>query len=221
MIRVISLGGSVIVQDKINSEFLKKFKDIIMKSKDKFVIVTGGGKTARVYINGLKDVNLAEKELSLIGIGITRLNAKFMSKFFKTTETIPKSLKEVKNVINKNKVVFCGGLRYEPDNTSDGTAAEIARDLKSELINITDVDGLYTKDPNKFKMAKFIPKINFEEFKKIANRVKYSAGQHFVLDQHAAEIIKDHKIKTVILGNDLNNFERFLRGKRFKGTLIN
>lgn len=221
MIRVISLGGSVIVQDKINSDFLKKFKNIVMKSKDKFVIVTGGGKTARVYINGLKAVNLPEKELSLIGIGITRLNAKFMSKFFRTTETIPKSLKEVRNVISKNKVVFCGGLRYEPDNTSDGTAAEIARDLKSELINITNVDGLYTNDPNKFKNAKFISEISFEDFKKITNKIKYSAGQHFVLDQHAAEIINDYKIKTVILGSNLNNFEKFLNGEKFKGTIIN
>jgi len=221
MIRVISLGGSVIVQDKVNSEFLKKFKSIIMKSKDKFVIVTGGGKTARTYINGLRDVNLPEKELSLIGIGITRLNAKFMSKFFRTTETIPKSLKEVRNVLNKNKIVFCGGLRYEPDNTSDGTAAEIAKDLKAELINITNVNGLYTKDPNKFRDAKFIPEISFEDFKSITDKIKYSAGQHFVLDQHAAEIINNHKIKTVILGDNLNNLKKFLKGEKFKGTLIN
>ncbi len=223
---VVSLGGSLIFQDKINYEFLKKFKDLINKYTKtyKFVIVVGGGKTARIYMDPLKKENLSNKEVCLTGIRVTRFNARFLHKFFKKSPAsmIPKSLKEVSSVLNKNKIVFCGALRYKPDNTSDGTAANIAAYLKSDFINLTNVDGLYDKDPNKNKNAKFISNISFEDFYRMANQMKYEPGQHFVLDQSASKIIKKHKIKTTILnGNNLKNIDNFLKGKKFTGTVIN
>jgi uridylate kinase len=48
----------------------------------------------------------------------------------------------------------------------------------------------------------------------------YSPGQHFILDQHAAKIIKKHKVKTVILGKNLQNLKSYLQGKKFIGTVI-
>jgi uridylate kinase len=85
---------------------------------------------------------------------------------------------------------------------------------------MTNVKGLYNKDPRKYKDAKFIKEISFDEFYKIANKLRYEAGQHFVLDQHAAKIIKENKIKTVIIGKDLKNFENYLKCKEFIGTII-
>ena len=48
---ILSLGGSIIVPDKIDSAFLKKFKRLILKHLPKynFVIFCGGGKIARNY----------------------------------------------------------------------------------------------------------------------------------------------------------------------------
>lgn len=211
---VISLGGSLIVPDKIDYNFINNFKDIILKFKNiKFVIVTGGGRVAREYINGLKKEGLNQKMQSLIGIAVTRLNARFMSNFFKNnaSSTIPNSLKEIKNLVSKNKIVFAGGLRYQEDNTSDGTAAAIANYLNCEFINMTNVKGLYTKDPKKYRDAKFIKNISFNDFYNMINKIKYEAGQHFVLDQNAAKIIKENKIKTAIIGRDLKNFENYLK----------
>lgn len=220
---VISLGGSLIVPDEIDYNFINNFKDIILKFKNiKFVIVTGGGRVAREYINGLKKEGLSQKMQSLIGIAVTRLNARFMSNFFKNnaSKVIPNSLKEIRNLLSKNKIVFAGGLRYQEDNTSDGTAAAIANYLNSEFINMTNVKGLYNKDPKKYKDARFIKEISFDDFYKMINKIKYEAGQHFVLDQHAAKIIKENKIRTVILGRGLENFEDYLKNKEFVGTII-
>ena len=52
---VISLGGSLIVPEKVDVKFLKEFKKIILKNtkKHKFVIVCGGGSIARKYIQAL------------------------------------------------------------------------------------------------------------------------------------------------------------------------
>src|SRR3989338_7261850 len=143
---VISLGGSLINPDAIDYNFIKKFKSLIsiFSKKCKFVIVTGGGNTARIYINALKKEGTKEKLQCLIGIRVTRLNAWFMTNFFSgmASKTIAKDLKDIKNLIARNNIIFCGSLRYEEKNTSDGTAAKIAKYLKEEFINLTNVDGL-------------------------------------------------------------------------------
>ena len=106
--------------------------------------------------------------------------------------------------------------------TSDSNAAQIASYTKAKyFINLTNVNGLYDKDPNKYKNAKLISNITFKNFLLTVNKIKYEAGQHFVLDQTAAEIIDNKKIKTVIInGKNLNNLNNFILNKGFIGTLI-
>ncbi len=219
---VMSLGGSIIVPDDINYKFIKDFKKVISKVKTKFVVVLGGGKTARTYINGLSKLGANAKTQSLFGIALTRFHAKYLAHYFgvQANKKVPHTVKEVESLLRKNKIIFCGGLRYKPDQTSDSTAANIAKNLGGEFVNMTNVKGLYDKDPRKFKDAKFISRISFIDFYKMANKLKYKPGQHFVLDQHASEIIKKNKIKTVILSSNLKNFERYLKAKSFVGTVI-
>ncbi len=218
---VISLGGSIIVPDKVDYRFLRRFSRLIKRyKKDKIVIITGGGSIARDYINALRRENLGKEVYSWIGIGATRLNARLVSSYFKQSK-IPLEMKGLKGLLRKNNIVVCGALGFKKDTTSDGNAAEIAKEIKADvLINMTNVKGLYSSDPRKNRNAKFIPEISFNDFYKRANKIKFKPGQHFVLDQKAAKYIKDNKIKTVIIGNDLRNLRRFLRGKKFVGTVI-
>ena len=222
---VISLGGSLIVPKcEIDYKFLKSFKTLIEKlaQKHKFVIVTGGGHTARMYIEPLRKENLSEERACLIGIKTTKLNAMFLSNFLNANKMIPDKLKEIENSLRINNIVVCGALGYRPDMTSDGDAALIARYVKADMfINMTNVTGLYDKDPNKFKNAKFIPRISREDFWKIASKIEFKAGQHFVLDQSAARLLRTSKIKTIILdGKNLKNFEKCIEKKKFTGTII-
>lgn len=221
---VISLGGSLIVPKKVDYKFLNEFKKILEKNynKNKFVVVCGGGTIARKYIKILKSQNKSRKKISLAGIRATRMNARTMMQFFdaNSNSTLPKSMKQVKESLEKNNVVFCGALRYAPSETSDGTAAKLANYLNTEFINLTNVPGLYTSNPTKNPKAKFIPKISWENFEKRANKTKFQPGQHFVLDQNAAKIIKKHKIKTYIVGKNLKNLNKILNNKKFTGTTI-
>jgi len=223
-ILVISLGGSLIVPEDIDVSFLKNFKKVIekYKKKYKFVVVCGGGGVARKYIEALKKAKKSLYLQGLVGIAITRLNARFLTYFFgkDASKGIPHDMKDVKNLLRKNDIVFCGALRYAKHETSDATAAKLARFFNCDFINLTKVPGLYNKDPIKNKDAKFIPRINWKDFCKLARKIKFKPGQHFVLDQKAAEIIMKYKIKTYIIGKNLKNLDNFLAGKKFLGTII-
>lgn len=221
---VISLGGSLIVPKEYDKKFLHQFKKTIRANyrQYKFIIVCGGGWIAREYIASLKSENKNHKEQSLAGIRATRMNAKFMMQFFgkEANDTLPKSMLEVSEASEKNNVVFCGALRYAPNETSDGTASKLAHYFKCDFINMTDVLGLYTKNPKEHKDAKFVKHENWKDFETRALKLPFKAGQHFVLDQQAAILIRKNKTRTYIIGKSCKNLNNLLNKKKFIGTTI-
>ncbi len=221
---VLSLGGSLIVPDEVDQKYLKEFKKIILKNtrKHKFIVACGGGSIARKYISALRKLGMSERFQSFAGIGATRLNARFMNYFFKIDpeKGIPRTKATLKRYLKKRDVVFCGALDYKPNQTSDSTAAQLAKSYKTIFINLTNVKGLYDKDPSKHKNAKFIKEISWKDFNKKANEIKYQPGQHFVLDQTAAKIILEEEIPTYIIGKDMKQLDNILKGKKFTGTFI-
>lgn len=221
---VLSLGGSLIIPNDVDVKFLKQFKKIILKNsrKHKFLVGCGGGSIARKYISALRKEGLDVKHQSLAGISATRMNARFMSYFFniEPKQGIPNTKEMLKKYSKGQNIVFFGALEYKPKQTSDSTAAGIAKQYKTIFINLTNVTGLYDKDPRKHKNAKLISKISWKDFDNIANASKYTPGQHFVLDQTASKIILNNKITTYILGQDLKQLENVLKGKKFRGTLV-
>ena len=217
---VISLGGSIVVPDEVNYSYLKKFKKLItdFSKRNKVVIVVGGGSTARKYMKKKFD----NTTNSRLGITATRLNARLVNGVFDKKEPIPIRLSEVKKNLKKSNIVISGALGYKKKCTTDGNAAQVARKIKAEyLINMTNVRGLYDKNPKTNKSAKFIPKISFKDFLKMTKKIKFKAGQHFVLDQFAARLIARKKIKTYIIGPSLPNLRKVLLNKEFTGSIIN
>ncbi len=219
---VISLGGSRIVPDDVDWKFLSEFKALLDRHRDKnFAVVCGGGRTARRYMSALKKLGKKTRGQSIEGIAVTRFHAFFMARLFgrSANEEIPRNMKRVKNLLLKNQVVFSGALRWEPNNTSDGTAAKLAGYLNCPFINLTNVDGLYTMDPRKNKKAKLVRKISWKGFWDVAKKIKFEAGQHFVLDKVAALEIMEDKTRTFIVGS-LKEMDRVLDEEKFLGTEI-
>lgn len=218
---VISVGGSVIVPDRPDYNFLMKFKKSVkrLSKKHKIVLVCGGGRVARDYIFVLEKQGATEYVRDLVGIECTRLNARLVSSFFGfTNKEIPDTLERVSDMLSKYRVVVCGGLGA--GRTSDGTAASIADYIGADLfVNMTNVNGLYDKDPKEYKDAKFIKKISYRDFSYIMSRVKEKPGQHFILDSYATAIISSQKIKTIIV-RGIENLGGAIEGKKFIGTVI-
>jgi len=222
---VISLGGSLIVPSgMMDIAFLERFKNTLRKHYRnwKFVVVCGGGSIARKYIEVLRKEGKSAYEQSKAGIRATRMNSLFLVQFFgkEANDTLPRDMEEVKNNLAKNSVVFCGALRFDPKSTSDGTAAKLAHLLSAEFINMTNVKGLYTANPLTNRKANFIPYQTWKQFESRALKIKFHAGQHFVLDQNASVMIRKNRIKTYIIGKDLRNLDKILNGGKFVGTMI-
>jgi uridylate kinase len=221
---VLSLGGSLIIPNDVDYKFLKEFKKTLLKNtrKYKFVVVCGGGSLARKYIKALQEEGASLHLQGLAGISATRTNARFMNYFFHhdSESGIPHKIRHIKKILKKRDIVFCGALTYKTSSTSDSQAVEIAAYFNTDFINLTNVQGLYDKNPKKFKNAKFIPKISWKDFYKMASKISFKPGQHFVLDQLSANLIMKNKLKTYILGKNMKNLNSFLKGKKFKGTII-
>lgn len=218
---VFSLGGSVLVPDKVDYDFLKKFKVFIrrLSKENKLIIVTGGGKTARDYILALKKANASREEQDFIGIEATRLNAKLLASFLNIKQNIPLNINEAVTLSKKQNVVVCGGM--VKGTTTDGVASLIASKLKACcMINITKVKGLYNKDPLKHKDAKIIRRATYKEVEKMLKRIKEEPGQHFIIDRLALKTALKNKIRIIILGKNINNIEKCMNYKRFEGTII-
>ncbi|KYK26662.1 hypothetical protein AYK20_03375 [Thermoplasmatales archaeon SG8-52-1] len=218
---VISIGGSVVLSDDINLSFFKKLKILLNKLSKNFKIylVVGGGKTARSYIKLGRALDLKENILDELGIDITRLNAKLLSKFLGMSNTkIPNSTKEAKE--SKGSIVVMGGTT--PGHSTDMVGAELAELTNAlKFIIATNVDGVFDKDPNKYDNAKLIKEISIDKLIDSFGTNWETAGKNIVIDGPALKIIKDAKIKTYVLnGMRLDQLENAINDKEFLGTII-
>ncbi len=219
---IMSLGGSVIVQDKIDINFLRNFKKIIDKYTSKgykFVIICGGGRLARDYQQAASKISKMSNEyLDWLGIHATKMNAWFMKAVFgKDAEKIivddPR-----KKVSFTRKILIAGG--WKPGRSTDYDAVLLAKNLGVKaVINMSNIDYLYDKDPKKYKNAKKLKNICWKHYRKIIGK-KWKAGLNTPFDPVAAKEAEKSKLKVFIIGKNLRNFEDLLQNKEFEGTTI-
>lgn len=215
---VISLGGSVIVPNKLDLNFLTKFKTVIKKysKNNKFIIICGGGKLARnLQKKARKLKHITNKDLDWMGIYATRINALVLKKILNIKENILTNPKE--KITSKNNILIAAG--WKPGFSTDYDAVLLAKNIKTnKIINITNVNYLYTKNP-KLKDAKPIKKTTWKELRKITGN-KWKPGLNMPFDPIAAKQAEKLKFKVIIIGKDINNLKKVLENKKFKGTTI-
>lgn len=220
--KVISLGGSLIwKRGAIRTAYIKEFHNIVREysRKDKICVVVGGGEIARKYVQVGRKLGLDEFLLDYLGIMATRINASlFISE--DSYPTVPLNVEEAVKALATHNLVFMGGT--EPGHTTDAVALMVAERTKcKEVINLSNVDGIYDKDPRKHRDVKLIEKISYDRALKMALESYTGASTNFVMDPLAIKIAARSKIVIKILnGNDLENFKKALEGKKFYGTTI-
>jgi uridylate kinase len=222
MIEVLSLGGSLVCPNEIDVLFLKKFRNFILKwikKGKKFVIFVGGGKTARKYQKVAKKFGVKSEELDWIGIFATILNAQLVKSIFGNFAHEKVLSDPTKKIKTKKKIIVFGG--WKPGRSTDYDSVLAVKNFGAKrVINLSDVDFIYDKNPKKFKDAKPLERISFDELFKIIGR-KWTPGANIPFDPEAAKLAKKEKIKVIFLnGRNFKNLEKVFSGKKFKGTII-
>ncbi|HJN56547.1 MAG TPA: UMP kinase [Candidatus Woesearchaeota archaeon] len=219
---IISLGGSLIVPEDVDSKFLRNFKKIIekyIKKGYKFVVFCGGGKTARNYQKAVSEIVKSDNvSLDWIGIKATEINALLIKTIFSKNsedEIIKNPLKKIKF---RNKILIAAG--WKPGWSTDYDAVLLAKNLKIKtIVNMSNIDYVYNKDPRKYKDAKKIKNIEWKKYRKISGN-KWKAGLNLPFDPVASKEAEKSKVNVFIIGKNLKNFEDLLNGGDFKGTVI-
>jgi uridylate kinase len=218
---VISLGGSVLVPSVIDYDYIKSFRELILKlsPERRFIIICGGGKTAREYQSAAsKIVDLTNDDLDWLGIHATRLNAHLLRTIFREIAN-KKVVKNPNETIAFNeKVLIAAG--WKPGCSTDHDAVLLARNFDAKtVINISNINQVCDKDPSKHSDAKPIESISWKDFRKIVGD-KWSPGLNVPFDPVASRKAEKFGLKVVIMGKSLENLENFILGKPFKGTVI-
>ena len=158
-------------------------------------------------------------DLDLVGIRATKLNAELVRVLFGNLahkDVVEDPNKKIKT--DKNIVIASG---WVPGFSSDMDAVLLAKNVCADkVINLSNIEYVFDKDPKKFKSAKSIEKISWSDFQKIVG-TRWVAGHSFPFDPVASVKAKQFGLKVIVAkGNDLNNLKNIFGDKKFKGTVI-
>lgn len=200
---VIKLSGRLFGEDAAGE--LKKYAGMLVEISGQVqpVVVAGGGKVARHYINIARGFGSDEASLDIMGIEVSRLNARLLIAALgdNAYPAVPVDLEQVSKAAAGGKIVVTGGLH--PGQSTNATAALIAEKVKAKkFLNATDVDGIYDSDPNKNKGAKLFKEITVKKCLELLGSENSAAGAYDLMDIVALKVIERSKIPTVVLKSD-------------------
>ncbi len=219
---VVKLSGNVF-KEAIEKSDLEPFIDLFSELRRKgmsFVLVAGGGKTARRYIAAAREMGADESTLDETGIAVTRLNATLLIVGFKglAYSSVPTSLSEIAEAFDKKGLVITGGLH--PGQSTNATACLIAERIRADLfLNATSVAGVYTKDPNLHKNARMLKTVTVPQLRDMLSTSFMGAGTYDLMDLVALKIIERSHIPSRIILSSPPTIKQALEGSE-TGTLL-
>lgn len=221
---ILSVGGSIIIpKEGFDTPFLKQFNCMIrsqVKKGGKFILVIGGGRTARNYQAGLKDtVRSNAEDRDWIGIYSTVLNAQFVRLMFKDIAYHDVIQDPTVKVNTTKPLIIAAG--WKPGCSTDNDAVLLAETYGvKHIMNLSNIAYAYTKDPNVYKDATKIDNISWKEFRKIVGNT-WDPGKSAPFDPIASKTAEAAGIAVSILdGRNLANVKKAIEGKEFDGTRI-
>lgn len=225
----LSLGGSLLTGkgDEILIDYLTyiRYAETVKqlhREGHKLIVVCGGGKPARYFIDVAKKLDAKREIQDMLGVKCTHINALlFMAALgeYADQSRIYQRASDLKYA-PKDKILVGGG--FKPGSSTDYRAAILAGSMKADLIiNATDVDGVYTKNPKKYTDAEKIKELSYSKLEEIIKEnTRQSPGEYGLFDQKGIKKAKKDRIPIVIIdGSDPDEIKRAVDGNH-NGSVI-
>ncbi|MDR0670007.1 MAG: UMP kinase [Treponema sp.] len=226
MISVISLGGSIVAPDGVDEEYLRQFLALVNRllledGERKFIVVVGGGGPARSWQKAYRNLarTPSDDEADWIGIMATRLNAQLVKALMGgwCRENLVTNPFQADSF--KGRVLVAAG--WKPGFSSDYDAVLLAERFNAScVINLSNIEQVYSGDPREDPDAKPIASINWPDFIRIVGD-KWTPGKNVPFDPVASRYAAGLGLSVLFAaGRNLDNLEKILRGEDFLGTRI-
>jgi uridylate kinase len=223
MLIVLRIGGSVIASPA-DPALINKYVDLLKDLKEQgheVAVVVGGGALAREFISVSKDLGLDERAQDEVAISVSRIFAQlFLQKLGELgCRAVPLTIGDAVRCLREGRIAVMGGLK--PGMTTDTVAALIVEQVNADLfIKATDQEGIYNKDPRKHVDAVKLERLSFEDLSRVFAEDKHKAGIHQILDPEAVKILKEERVRIVVVnGFRPENVLAVAKGEKV-GTLI-
>ncbi|MEM0506576.1 MAG: UMP kinase [Thermosphaera sp.] len=172
-------------------ELLGKYVSVLRTLSEKYrvVVVTGGGRMARNYIEMARRIGVSSNYwLDMIGISVSRINALFLIASLEG-KAYPKPIEspiELLSAITSHKILVGGGLI--PGQSTASVAVELAEALGvKKIYYFSATDYVYDKDPAKYPDAKPFKEIAGSRLKEILMQ-KQLPGEYALIDEKALDL---------------------------------
>lgn len=223
---VLSLGGSIVAPDNVDSAFLRAFREAIGEYLDKnedarLILTVGGGSPAREYQKAAREIDAAmsSDELDWLGIRATHLNGALVKAVFSKYVENDLVTDPTGQFEFKGRVLVAAG--WKPGFSTDTDAVYLARKFGAKtVINLSNIKKVYTDDPKKNPDAKPLDSICWEDFIKMVGS-EWSPGKNTPFDPIASKMAKDDGMRVICAdGRNIQNLIAILEDKAFEGTTI-
>ena len=222
---IVSVGGSLIAPDSIDTSFLRDFTRLIheeVRKGRRFVLIAGGGKTARHYQEAAAEITeLAPDDLDWLGIHATRLNGHLLRTVLRDVAhpVIITNPDEVADVPREAPVIVAAG--YRPGASTDLRAVQIARTAGARtLVNLSNIDFVYRTDPRTDPQAEPLKEISWSDFRALLP-ASWTPGLSAPFDPVAAQAAEMSGMEVAVLhGRHLEELAHYLDHEPFRGTRI-
>ena len=223
---VISLGGSIIAPDKVDTTFLKELNKNLraylkVDRSRKLILVCGGGAPARVYQQALREIiaDAPSEEQDWLGIRATHINAQLVKAMFSDLCTDNIITDPTGHINFRGQVLVAAG--WKPGFSTDNDAVILAERFQGKIIiNLSNIAKVYTDDPKINPEAIPLDTISWDEFKTLVGST-WIPGKNTPFDPVASKRAAKLGMKVICSdGRNIENTMAILNKEKFVGTVI-
>ena len=193
---------------------------------NRLILVAGGGAPARVYQNAYNEV--AEKtglgaqanSADWIGIMATRINAQLLKACFGDyckNDVVYNPTAE--NLAFDGQVLVASG--WKPGFSTDTDAVYLGEKFDGKtIVNLSNIEKVYTDDPRKNPDAKPLDTITWTDFRKMVGD-EWTPGKNCPFDPIASKKAQELGMTVICAGGkNIANIKAILEDKEYIGTTI-